>query len=325
MHIFNIGDDILNKLEKLELLKILLFKSFPEGLLKSMENVNLEKVDEIRIRVDKPVILKVGVNDIIVNYKVSSDEILNLFQVCWSNSIYTYQNQICGGFITIPGGHRVGISGSVVVKDGKVTNITNLYSLNIRIAKEIPNCSMPLLQYVIDIEKNTVFNTLIVSSPGAGKTTMLRDIVNKISNGMPEINFKGVNVSVIDERGEISAMHKGVPQNDIGIRTDVLDNVPKVLGIRMAIRSLAPQVVIADEIGNKDDAEIINYAICSGVKGIFTAHGSCFTDLKLNPEINKLINLKIFERIIFLDSFKKGNIKNVIIRKKLLKFYFTNR
>ena len=93
----------------------------------------------------------------------------------------------------------------------------------------------------------------------------------------------------------------------------------------MAIRSLAPQVVIADEIGNKDDAEIINYAICSGVKGIFTAHGSCFTDLKLNPEINKLINLKIFERIIFLDSFKKGNIKNVIIRKKLLKFYFTNR
>ena len=315
----------MNKLEKLELLKILLFKSFPEGLLKSMENVNLEKVDEIRIRVDKPVILKVGVNDIIVNYKVSSDEILNLFQVCCSNSIYTYQNQICGGFITIPGGHRVGISGSVVVKDGKVTNITNLYSLNIRIAKEIPNCSIPLLQYVIDIEKNTVFNTLIVSSPGAGKTTMLRDIVNKISNGMPEINFKGVNVSVIDERGEISAMHKGVPQNDIGIRTDVLDNVPKVLGIRMAIRSLAPQVVIADEIGNKDDAEIINYAICSGVKGIFTAHGSCFTDLKLNPEINKLINLKIFERIIFLDSFKKGNIKNVIIRKKLLKFYFTNR
>ena len=315
----------MNKLEKLELLKILLFKSFPEGLLKSMENVNLEKVDEIRIRVDKPVILKVGVNDIIVNYKVSSDEILNLFQVCCSNSIYTYQNQICGGFITIPGGHRVGISGSVVVKDGKVTNITNLYSLNIRIAKEIPNCSMPLLQYVIDIEQNTVFNTLIVSSPGAGKTTMLRDIVNKISNGMPEINFKGVNVSVIDERGEISAMHKGVPQNDIGIRTDVLDNVPKVLGIRMVIRSLAPQVVIADEIGNKDDAEIINYAICSGVKGIFTAHGSCFTDLKLNPEINKLINLKIFERIIFLDSFKKGNIKNVIIRKKLLKFYFTNR
>ena len=151
-----------------------------------------------------------------------------------------------------------------------------------------------------------------LSSAEHGKTTLIRDLVNKISNGIPEINFKGITVSVIDERSEIAAMYKGVPQNDVGIRTDVLDNVPKTIGIKMAIRSLAPKVIVADEIGNKNDCEIINYAICSGVKGLFTAHGKTLNDLKINPELNKLINLGIFERIIFLDEMNKGYIKSVI-------------
>ena len=106
-------------------------------------------------------------------------------------------------------------------------------------------------------------------------------------------------------------MHRGVPQNDIGIRTDVLDNVPKTIGIKMAVRSLAPKVIVADEIGNVADSEAINYAICSGVKGIFTAHGGSMLDLKNNIEINKLISLGIFERIIILDETIKGNIKKV--------------
>lgn len=107
-------------------------------------------------------------------------------------------------------------------------------------------------------------------------------------------------------------MHKGIPQNDVGIRTDVLDNVSKPIGIKMAIRSLAPKIIVADEIGNINDSEAIIYAFCSGVKGIFTAHGRSINDLKINPELSRLINLGVFERIIFLDENNKGNVKSVI-------------
>ena len=212
----------------------------------------------------------------------------------------------------MPGGNRVGIAGNVVIKDGQVSNISYIYSLNFRISHQINGASDNILKYVLDTENNTIFNTLIVSPPGAGKTTMIRDLAKRISNGITEINFRGLDVSIIDERGEIAAMTKGITFNDVGIRTDVLDNVPKSIGIRMAVRSMAPKVIIADEIGNKDDVNIINYAICSGVKCIFTAHGSNMEDLLKNNEINKIINLQLFSKIIFLDEKQKGKIKNVV-------------
>lgn len=290
-------------------------KYFPLNISNKINNVingEADKVQEIRVRVNGPIIIKINEKeDYIVNHFTNRDEILQIMQSICDNSIYSYQNEIINGYITINGGHRVGITGDVVLEDNKVINIKYISSLNFRIARQILDCSNNILKYVIDLENNTIFHTLIVSPPGAGKTTLLKDLVRKVSDGIPEIGFKGIDVSLIDERGEISAMYKGMPQNNIGIRTDVLENITKPLGIKMVIRSMAPKVIVADEIGSSADIDAINYAVCSGVKGIFTAHSFNFESMKLNKELNDLINMKLIEKIIFLDSKVKGKIKSV--------------
>ena len=147
-----------------------------------------------------------------------------------------------------------------------------------------------------------------------GKTTILRDLIRKLSNGIEQINYHGINIGVVDERGEIAAMYRGIPQNDVGIRTDVLDNVTKALGMTMLIRSMSPKVIVADEIGNKNEVDPIMQAVCSGIKGIFTAHGASIEDIKLNPTIRELIDNGVFERIIFLsDKKEKGEIEKVYV------------
>ena len=147
-------------------------------------------------------------------------------------------------------------------------------------------------------------------------------MIRKLSNGIEQINYHGINIGVVDERGEIAAMYRGVPQNDIGIRTDVLDNVTKAVGMTMLIRSMAPKVIVADEIGNKNDIDPIMQAVCSGIKGIFTAHGACIDDIKLNPTIRELADNGVFERIIFLsDKKEKGEIEKVYVLNKIEKQY----
>lgn len=267
--------------------------------------LTFDNVEEIRIRAEKPLVIRTGLEEIVSEYIVTTEDILTSLERICENSVYTYQNQICGGFITVTGGHRVGITGNAVMEEGRIININYISSLNFRIARQVIDCSRPLLNYIIDYDTNTVRNTLIVSPPGAGKTTILRDLVRNISNGFN--GFRGLNVGLVDERGEIAAMYKGVAQNDIGIRTDVIDNVPKVMGIRLLVRSMAPQVIVADEIGGEEETETINYAVCSGVSGIFTAHGNSFNDLLLNPTLNELIKLNIIQRIVFLENKKIRN------------------
>lgn len=259
-----------------------------------------EELQEIRIRVNRPIILKTRSADVIIEYNVNSREIMQILEKLCDNSIYAYKNQICNGFLTIKGGHRIGLAGTAVVEEDKILNLKYVTSLNFRIARQVINCSDKILEKVIDKENNTIFNTLIVSPPGRGKTTMLRDLIRNISNGINRLNFNGKTCGVVDERGEIAAMYKGIPQNDIGIRTDVIENTPKPKGIKMLIRSMAPDVIACDEIGTKEDVEAIGEAMFSGVKGIFTMHGKNIEDVKANKEVNLLLENKKIERIIFL-------------------------
>lgn len=258
------------------------------------------ELQEIRIRVDKPIILKLREKDIILQYNILQTEILQIVERLCENSIYAYKNQICEGFITIKGGHRVGLTGSCVIENGKITNIKYISSLNIRIAREVKNCSTRILREIIDIENKTIYNSIIVAPPGRGKTTILRDIIRRLSDGIEEINFRGKTCGVVDERGEIAAMYKGAPQNDVGIRTDIIENVSKNKGIHMLIRTMAPEIIACDEIGSKEDVEAIHYALYSGVKGIFTMHGKNVEDIKNNKQIYELIENREIQKIIFL-------------------------
>ena len=187
------------------------------------------------------------------------------------------------------------------MEDNKVININYIYSLNFRIAKEIIGTSNEVFKQIYN--NGDVLNTLIISPPGAGKTTILRDLIRNLSQ------YK--TVGVVDERGEISAMYKNEPQNNLGMQVDILNNIPKSLGMKMLIRSMAPEIACADEIGTEDDIRAIKYAVTSGVKGIFTAHGNNLEYIKKNPILKELLKENIIQLIIILNKENRKDVKYI--------------
>lgn len=255
------------------------------------DNSVFNTLTEIRLRVDKECILKLFNNEYILPVIITGYDMEQILEKLSKYSIYSIQNEINEGYITIKGGHRVGISGTCVVQGDNISNVKSISSINIRIARQVIGCSDKLYN---TLYSNGFSNTLIVSLPNVGKTTNIRDLTRRLSN-------EGYTISIIDERSEIACMYNKIPQMDIGLRTDVINKCPKHIGIKMSIRSLAPDIIVVDEIGNKKDIEEISNAVLSGVKFLVTAHGNSVEELK-KGEIGLLIDKGIFKYIVILKN-----------------------
>lgn len=280
-----------------EILKVL-----PDEIKNQMSN--LDNVTEIRLRCGYNCTFRSGIKEITTDHLVSKEEILSILRKVSDNSIYAVQKNINQGFLTVKGGHRIGIVGEVVVDNGKIINIKNISSLNIRIASEIKGVAEELS---IVLLKNKIFeSTLIVSPPGCGKTTLLRDFIRILSN------YK-YNIGLIDERGEVASMYDGKPSLDIGKRTDVLTYCSKPDGINMLVRSMSPDIIATDEIGSKEDIKAIKKASISGVKLLLTMHGENLEDINSNNQIKELLDNGKIQNIVVLDykDGKPGNIRKI--------------
>ncbi len=290
-------------------------------LLSQSEDV-LNTVYELRIRINCPIFLKSSTGDYFISYgkisksytddfyKINKGDIASTIAALTSNSIHAYEKEIEKAFLTIEGGHRVGLSGDCLYEKNEFKGFKNITSLNIRIARDFINCSNKIIKYIVK-NSNSIYNTLIAGIPLSGKTTCIRDLARNLSDGFSNPQFNACDISVIDERGEIAAIHNGVPQFYLGSRTDILSYCMKKEGFSISIRSLAPRIIISDELGSAEDFDIIQYALKSGVSIISTAHASCVEDLFKNIYIKNILISGFIERIIVLNDKTPVSIKQV--------------
>lgn len=277
--------------------------------------INLDKLEEIRLRVLRPLMVVVENQDYFLGIKkfskdifddtyiVTKEDINKTLQFISKSSIYAMEEELKNGFITLKGGHRVGITGKAILEKGSLKTLKNISGINIRVAREIKGVAKELMDFVID-DKERPYNTLIISPPKAGKTTLLRDMVRLLSNGIKGVN-QGFNIGLVDERSEIACCYNGIPQNDIGIRTDVLDGCPKAQGMSMLLRTMSPEIIATDEVGKYEDIDAIAEAIKSGVSVITTAHGADLNDIKKRPIMKEMIENRFFDRYLIL-GFSQG-------------------
>lgn len=281
-----------------------IFAVLPEKINSCLKDKsNLNKLQEVRVKVGKPLSIVLDNNETIFNYVITSDDVKAIIQKISNYSLYAFEEDIRQGYITIQGGHRVGLAGQCVIEHNSIKTIRNITSLNIRVCREVIGCSNNLINSLV--ENNRVNNTLIISPPKCGKTTLLRDITRNISNGVSQIGLKGKRTVVIDERSEIAACYNGIPQMNVGIRTDVYDNCIKSDGMMMAVRGLSPEVIVCDEIGTHKDMEGLIMAYNSGVSIIATLHGRNIEELYRRPVFREIVENNVIDKVVIL-SAKKG-------------------
>lgn len=270
----------------------------------------LEQLEEVRLRIGRPVQLygdrldaylaqEGGVTeDATRALKLDERAIHSVLQAVTQASLYAVEEELRRGFVTIAGGHRVGVAGRAVLDGhGHVRTLRRVTSLNLRIARPCEGAAEAIRRFVADPASGRPLSLLIVSPPGCGKTTLLRDIARQWSSGSWG---RPVKVGIVDERSEISGAVDGIPQFDLGPRTDVLDGCPKAEGMLMMIRSLSPQVLITDEIGRAEDCEALLEATHAGVAVVASAHASSLDEWCTRPHMRTLFEHRSFDRYVLL-------------------------
>ncbi len=286
----------------------------PVIIRQAIEELELEfkELEEIRVRCGRFITLFYKGEEILINqqykYKIQREHMREILEYISQYSLYAYEEELKQGYITIEGGHRVGLAGKTVIENQRVKTIKWIHSMNIRVAHEVIGCANPIVNHVY--ANNKIRNTLIISPPRCGKTTILRDLIRQLSNGNSKVI--GHTIGVVDERSELGACYQGIPQNDLGCRTDILDGCPKVEGMMMLVRSMSPQIIAVDEIGMKEDIDAIEYVSRCGCHMLASIHGTTLDEIKEKPILNTLLDKKIFERYIVLANQPKvGSIRGV--------------
>lgn len=264
--------------------------------------IDKDELEEIRVRIGRPIEIIMNGSDRSLSYIIQPEDAFHLMNKISQFSIYTLEEELKQGYITVSGGHRIGLAGKVILEQGKVKAIRDISSFNIRIAREKIGIAEPVIPFLF---QNDWFNTMVIGPPQTGKTTMLRDIARIISTGIREKGMRARKVGIVDERSEIAGCVKGVPQLTFGNRVDVLDACPKAEGMMMMIRSMSPDVLIVDEIGRKQDAEAIQEAVHAGIKLMMTTHGTSLEEMKNRPSLKEILEQRIFQRFVVL-SRKSG-------------------
>ena len=270
--------------------------------------LDLGRLQEIRLRAEKPFLIRLDGEEFFLSgqgkslkepadaWVVTKREIRETMELVGKYSLYAYEDELKQGYLTLQGGHRMGISGKVVLEGDKVKSIRYISCLNLRLSHQITGCGDKVLPYLYD--ETGLKHTLIISPPRCGKTTLLRDLIRQISNGSRE--HPGRTVGVLDERSEICGCYQGIPANDVGIRTDVMDACPKAEGMMMMIRSMAPEVLAVDEIGGQEDISALETALFCGCRLLATVNGSSLEE-------------QIFERYVILDNLvRTGVIRHIL-------------
>ena len=263
---------------------------------------DLGQLEEIRLRIGQPLAVTWSSCSLFVAedgrfcqaaqaHRVTAAEVRETMNYLSSYSRYAFEDKIRQGFLTIQGGHRVGLAGRVVLESDSaaVKTIAPITALNLRIARQVPGCGTAVFPWLGQQD------VLIASPPGWGKTTLLRDLIRLLSES-------GTTVGVVDERSELAACYQGIPQNDLGPRTDVLDGCPKAEGMMMLVRTMSPQVIAVDEIGGREDCQAVEYAMNCGCRILATVHGSGWEELEQRPVFGQWLGEGRFGRYVFLEK-----------------------